>query len=169
MTCGRRPVFPTRQCKERRHRIRGSARHDPHSVEPHAAHNELAARIEGSWRHRQLAATMSGNFTLARPGIAPSRRVKRRLDALQYAELSGFDDSAWPEVTATDLGATRGGDMVSFLWFRATLTVPPKVMDFDTAGVDPGWGLPRALSGDRPKRRFAPGNDSDPAMTANKS
>jgi hypothetical protein len=79
---------------------------------------------------------------------ASGRRVERRLDALRDAGLSGFDDSAWPEVTATDLGAARGGDMVSFLWFRATLTVPPKVMDFDTAVVDPGWGLRRLLSGD---------------------
>jgi gluconolactonase len=52
-----------------------------------------------------------------------------------HAELSGFDDSAWPEVAATDLGARRGGGMVSFVWFRATLTMPANVAGFDTQGA----------------------------------
>lgn len=52
-----------------------------------------------------------------------------------HAELSGFDDSHWPEVAATDLGARRGGGMVSFVWFRTTLTMPANVAGFDTAGA----------------------------------
>ncbi len=52
-----------------------------------------------------------------------------------HAELSGFDDSAWPEVAAADLGAKRGGGMVSFFWFRATLTIPERVAGFATAGA----------------------------------
>src|SRR5580692_6247430 len=39
-------------------------------------------------------------------------------DIEPHAELLGFDDSAWPQVAATDLGARRGGGMVSFFWFR---------------------------------------------------
>jgi hypothetical protein len=56
-------------------------------------------------------------------------------DVEPHAELSGFDDSAWPEVAATDLGAKRGGGMVSFFWFRATLTIPANVTGFATAGA----------------------------------
>ncbi|HVC61349.1 MAG TPA: hypothetical protein VND19_13425 [Acetobacteraceae bacterium] len=56
-------------------------------------------------------------------------------DVAPHAELSGFDDSAWPEVAATDLGARRGGGMVSFVWFRATLTIPANAAGFDTAGA----------------------------------
>ena len=52
-----------------------------------------------------------------------------------HAELSGFDDSAWPEVAATDLAARRGGGMVSFVWFRTTLTMPANVAGFDTHGA----------------------------------
>jgi len=52
-----------------------------------------------------------------------------------HAELSGFDDSAWPEVAATDLSAKRGGGMVSFIWFRATLTIPETAAGFATAGA----------------------------------
>jgi hypothetical protein len=52
-----------------------------------------------------------------------------------HAELNGFDDSAWPEIAATDLGAKRGGGMVSFFWFRTTLTIPATAVGFDTAGA----------------------------------
>jgi gluconolactonase len=52
-----------------------------------------------------------------------------------HAELSGFDDSIWPEIAPTDLGARRGGGMVSFFWFRTTLTIPPSAMGFATAGA----------------------------------
>jgi hypothetical protein len=56
-------------------------------------------------------------------------------DIEPHAELSGFDDSGWPEVAAADLGARRGGGMVSFCWFRTTLTVPSNAAGFDTAGT----------------------------------
>jgi len=51
-----------------------------------------------------------------------------------HAEVLGFDDSGWVEVAATDLGAKRGGGMVSFFWFRTTLTIPMNALGFDTAG-----------------------------------
>jgi hypothetical protein len=60
---------------------------------------------------------------------------KTTYDIEPHAEPSGFDDSAWPEVAATDLGAKRGGGRVSFIWFRATLTIPAHVAGFDTAGA----------------------------------
>jgi hypothetical protein len=52
-----------------------------------------------------------------------------------HAELLGFDDAAWPEVAATDLGAKRGGGMVSFFWFRTTLTIPAEIGSFSIAGA----------------------------------
>jgi hypothetical protein len=52
-----------------------------------------------------------------------------------HAEQTGFDDSAWPEVAATELAAKRGGGMVSFFWFRTTLTIPASALGFDTAGA----------------------------------
>jgi hypothetical protein len=56
-------------------------------------------------------------------------------DIEPHAELSGFDDSAWPEVPATELNAKRGGGMVSFVWFRTTLTIPAHALGFATAGA----------------------------------
>jgi len=56
-------------------------------------------------------------------------------DVEPHAELLGFDDAKWAEVAATDLGARRGGGMVSFVWFRTTLTIPANVAGFAAAGA----------------------------------
>ena len=52
-----------------------------------------------------------------------------------HAELRGFDDSAWPEVAPAELSAKRGGGMVSFVWFRTTLTIPETATGFVTSGA----------------------------------
>ena len=48
---------------------------------------------------------------------------------------SDFDDSSWPTIDAKDLAARRGGGHVSFIWFRAMLTIPAKIGDFDTSAA----------------------------------
>jgi hypothetical protein len=60
---------------------------------------------------------------------------KTTYDIEPHAELNGFDDSDWPEVAATDLGARRGGGMVSFFWFRTTLMIPASAGGFTTEGA----------------------------------
>ena len=70
------------------------------------------------------------------PALADSMaEYKTTYDIDPHAELLGFDDTAWPEVPATELGAKRGGGMVSFCWFRATLTIPADLGGFATAGA----------------------------------
>src|SRR5271166_1377255 len=60
---------------------------------------------------------------------------KTTYDIEPHAGESGFDDSDWPAVAATDLGAKRGGGMVSFFWYRTLLTIPANAAGFDTAGA----------------------------------
>ena len=60
---------------------------------------------------------------------------KTTYDIEPYAGESGFDDSNWPVIPATELGAKRGGGMVSFFWFRTRLTIPREAAGFDTAGA----------------------------------
>jgi gluconolactonase len=60
---------------------------------------------------------------------------KTTYDVEPHAELPGFDDTEWPEIAATDLAARRGGGMVSFFWFRATLVMPSAALGFATAGA----------------------------------
>jgi hypothetical protein len=60
---------------------------------------------------------------------------KSTYDVKPHAELIGFDDSPWPVIAADDLGARRGGGMISFFWYRATLTMPKEAMGFATDGA----------------------------------
>jgi hypothetical protein len=70
------------------------------------------------------------------PALSDSMpEFKTTYDVEPHAELAGFDDSDWPEVPANDLGARRGGGMVSFFWFRTTLTIPTSAAGFETAGA----------------------------------
>jgi gluconolactonase len=70
------------------------------------------------------------------PALADSMpEFRMTYDIDPHAEVLGFDDSDWAEIAAADLGAKRGGGMVSFFWFRTTLTVPVNALGFDTAGA----------------------------------
>ena len=70
------------------------------------------------------------------PALTDSRsEFKSTYDVEPHAELLGFDDSAWGQVPATDLGGRRGGGMISFFWYRATLAIPANALGFDTAGA----------------------------------
>src|SRR5262249_46793151 len=60
---------------------------------------------------------------------------KTTYDIEPHAEISGFDDSDWPLIAATELGAKRGGGLESFFWFRTTLTIPANAAGSDTAGA----------------------------------
>jgi gluconolactonase len=73
---------------------------------------------------------------VACPALTDSMaEFKTTYDVEPHAELLGYDDSDWTSISAADLGARRGGGMVSFYWFRATLTMPPTALGFDTAGA----------------------------------
>jgi hypothetical protein len=73
---------------------------------------------------------------VACPALTDSmREFETTYDIDPHAEITGFDDRAWPEIQATDLGARRGGGMVSFFWFRTTLTIPARAINFDTDGA----------------------------------
>ena len=56
-------------------------------------------------------------------------------DISPHAGEAGFDDSSWPVIGAKGLADRRGGGKVSFIWYRANLTIPAKVGDFDTSGA----------------------------------
>jgi hypothetical protein len=56
-------------------------------------------------------------------------------DIEPYAGEAGFDDGDWPSIAATDLGARRGGGMVSFFWYRTRLMIPPNAAGFETSGA----------------------------------
>jgi gluconolactonase len=70
------------------------------------------------------------------PALSDSMpEFKTTYDIEPHAELLGYDDAAWPQIAASELGARRGGGMVSFFWYRATLTIPQEALGFATDGA----------------------------------
>lgn len=88
-----------------------------------------AAAFGAVWRAKEAKLVECPAFTDARP------QFKTTYDVAPHAELVGFDDSDWEVVPPPDLEGRRGGGMVSFFWFRTTLTIPANAMGFDTAGA----------------------------------
>src|SRR6516225_11374908 len=60
---------------------------------------------------------------------------KTAYDIHPHAGESGFDDSSWPTINAKGLAARRGGGKVSFIWYRANLTMPARIGEFETSGA----------------------------------
>ncbi len=60
---------------------------------------------------------------------------KTSYDIRPQAGERGFDDSAWPVIGAEGLAGRRGGGKVSFIWYRANLTIPAKIGAFATPGA----------------------------------
>ena len=70
------------------------------------------------------------------PALSDSMpEFKTTYDVEPHAELLGFDDASWPTIAADDLGARRGGGMISFYWYRARLTIPREAAGFATDGT----------------------------------
>ena len=90
---------------------------------------EGSALFGAVWRGREAKLVECPALADAMP------EFKTTYDVEPHAELAGFDDSDWPVIPATELGAKRGGGMVSFFWFRATLTIPPEIGGASTAGT----------------------------------
>ena len=88
-----------------------------------------SAAFGALWRGREAKIVECPALTDAMP------EFKTTYDVEPHAEIRGFDDSDWPVIAATELDAKRGGGLVSFFWFRATLTIPAKAAGFDTAGA----------------------------------
>jgi hypothetical protein len=109
----------------------------PHPVAPliPPAHVVDLMTADGSaifgarWRGREAKIVECPALTDSMP------EFKMTYDIEPHAEISGFDDSDWPEIAAIDLGAKRGGGLVSFFWFRSTLTIPAEAAGFDTTGA----------------------------------
>ena len=70
------------------------------------------------------------------PALSDSRpEFPTTYDVEPHAELLGYDDSGWAIVPADDLGGRRGGGMISFFWYRTTLTIPKEAAGFATDGA----------------------------------
>jgi gluconolactonase len=91
---------------------------------------ESGAAVFGArWRGKEARIVECPALSDAMP------EFKAAYDVEPYAGVAGFDDSDWPVIAPTELGARRGGGMISFFWFRTILTMPATVAGFDTGGA----------------------------------
>ena len=90
---------------------------------------EGSSAFDATWRCQEAKVVECPALSDSRP------EYKTTYDVDPHAEVLGFDDSAWEVVDPTDLGGRRGGGILSFVWFRATLTIPTEALGFATAGA----------------------------------
>jgi hypothetical protein len=88
-----------------------------------------SAMFDAQWRGMEAKIVECPALSDAMP------EFKTTYDIQPFAGVSGFDDADWPVIAASELGAKRGGGMVSFFWFRTRLTIPANAAGFDTAGA----------------------------------
>jgi gluconolactonase len=90
---------------------------------------EGSAVLGAQWKSMEAKIVDGPALAGAMPGY------KTSYDIQPHAGEGGFDDSSWPVIGAKGLADRRGGGKVSFVWYRATLTIPAKIGDFDTSGA----------------------------------
>ena len=90
---------------------------------------------QGSGAFGAMWKTLEAKIVDAKPIPEALPPYKTAYDIQPHAGESGFDDSNWPAIEAKDLAARRSGGHVAFIWYRANLTIPAKVGDFDTKGA----------------------------------
>ena len=88
-----------------------------------------SAAFGAQWRAREAKIVECPALSDALPEFTTTYDIE------PHAEERGYNDSDWKVLPATELGARLGGGMVSFFWYRATLTVPVNAAGFDTAGA----------------------------------
>jgi gluconolactonase len=79
--------------------------------------------------------TMEAKIVESKPIPGAMAQYKTAYNISPKAGEAAFDDSKWPVIEAKDLSARRGGGHVAFIWYRANLTIPARVGDFDTTGA----------------------------------
>ncbi|MDA1185365.1 MAG: hypothetical protein O2930_12070 [Acidobacteria bacterium] len=84
--------------------------------------------LKAQWKTMEAKIVEREPIAAAQPGYTTA------YDISPHAGEAGFDDAAWPAITAEDLAVRRGGGYVSFIWYRVNLTIPERIGEFETAG-----------------------------------
>jgi len=91
--------------------------------------NQGSAVFGAQWKTREAKIVERPTLT----GHLPE--YDKAYDISPHAGEAGYDDSSWQKIEAKNLADRRGGGYVIFLWYRANLTIPAKIGDFETAGA----------------------------------
>lgn len=100
---------------------------------------EGAAAVRAVWKYRE-ADIVETNFQSPGPGatdtlpLYPTGKKIKTHRIEPQAGAADFDDSAWPAIDPVRMETRFGTGLLSFVWFRLTLTIPETMGDFATAG-----------------------------------
>jgi gluconolactonase len=86
--------------------------------------NEGAAAFGAQWKITDVK-------IVEVPAAINKERYKTTYQIEPRAMAADFDDSKWEQVQAKDLGVRRSAGLTAFMWFRALITVPARIGDFD--------------------------------------
>ena len=90
---------------------------------------------QGSQAYGAQWRAMEARIVETKPIPGAISQYKTTYDISPKAGDANFDDSKWPVIEAKELSVRRTGGHVAFVWYRANLTIPAKVGDFDTTGA----------------------------------
>ncbi len=95
--------------------------------------DEGIALVKGQWRYSNVKVV---DVDHRGPGadLAPSGPPNRTQDIDVHAGAADFDDSAWEQLRPAQLEERRSTGRLCFNWYRTSVTIPPKIGSFDTAG-----------------------------------
>lgn len=87
------------------------------------------------------AALVGARWSTAEPGIVTAatrfggqQRETHDLDL--RPDRPGFDEAAWERIEPESLSARRTGGLLSFAWYRTTITVPDRIGEVDCKGAE---------------------------------
>jgi gluconolactonase len=93
-----------------------------------------AQLVRAAWRYAE-ACVEAADFVSVGPDLGPSGPPATTYDIHPHAEAVDFDDSTWRALEPAELELRLGAGLVSASWYRATVTIPDHVGDFDPIGA----------------------------------
>jgi gluconolactonase len=100
---------------------------------------EGIALVKGEWRYTD-AQVVEKDFNTPGPSandklaLYPTGKQIKTHDIFPKAGAKDFDDSKWEKLDATTLEQRRGTGLLSFNWYRISITIPEKLGDFSVRG-----------------------------------
>ncbi|MCI0751504.1 MAG: SMP-30/gluconolactonase/LRE family protein [Flammeovirgaceae bacterium] len=100
---------------------------------------EGVALVKGEWRYSD-AQIIDKDFKAPGPSaddklaLYPTGRTIKTHDIAPKAGAKNFDDSQWKKMDPTTLEERRGTGLLSFNWYRISITIPEKLENFSTEG-----------------------------------
>ena len=95
---------------------------------------EGVALVQAEWRYAD-ADIVETAFVHVGEDLGPTGPPNRTYDVVPHAQGADFDDSAWRRLAPDETLLRLSTGLVCFNWYRISVTLPPRVGDFDPTGA----------------------------------